>query len=112
MKKTVIELNSEDLQKDLFETAKASINYAGFVQENIDESEEITYKAFLPFLALIDLGSGTNMENALREATGRYIACHRILLDDDTCLENIKSTLKNLIESIESMELGKVEKLS
>lgn len=110
MKKRSIELDLEDLQKDLFDTTDAFIKYAKFVKENIDKSEEITYKAFLPFLVLIDSGYGSGTEATLREATGRYIAYHKVLLDDNNCLKNIKSTLKSLLESIESIELVKVEK--
>lgn len=110
MKTRTIEFNLEDLRKDLSDTIIATTKYSDFVQECVDESEDITYKAFLPFLSLIDMGNGTGIENALVEATGRYIACHKILLKNKDCSENIKNTLKYLIDSIDSIELYEVKK--
>ena len=104
----IISLTTEDLKKDLLTIADASKKYAEFVQKNIDSSEDITYKAYLPFIALIDICD----EDELVEAVGRYIVVNQVLLENDGCLKSIKNTLENLIKAMDNMELVKIEKES
>lgn len=106
----IISLTTEDLKKDLLTIADASKKYAEFVQKNIDSSEDITYKAYLPFIALIDICDESNDE--LVEAVGRYVVTKQVLLENDGCLKSIKNTLENLIKAMDNMELVKVESLS